>query len=104
MSAMDNLAALREMAGLDKRATVMDRLRSDFRAEFDHLRRIGELSREEWQRQFSEAGEAIKSHQADDEWIAAAAAHFRQMVERIERQEARSRAIAAEVRATKEAA
>ena len=80
---------------------VITHFRTDFRAMFAHWRRVGELSEGEAMQQYREAAQAVQSNMHDDDWMQAAAAHFRQLCIETEREDERRVRIANEVRAEK---
>ncbi len=84
--------------------TDIAQFRADFKAMFAHWRRIGELSEGEAMQQYREAAQAVQEHMHDDNWMQAAAAHFRQLCIDTETDAERSRRIKAEVQAEKQAA
>ena len=81
--------------------TEITQFRADFRAMFAHWRRVGELSEGEAMQQYREAAQAVQEHMHDDDWMQAAAAHFRQLCIDTERDKERSMRIASEVREAK---
>jgi replicative superfamily II helicase len=101
MSAIDQLRA---MANVEGRASAIQQFRSDFKRMFDVWRARGELSEDEAMQQYNEAAQAVRDHMHDQEWIAAASAHFRQLCIDTERDDERRIRIAAEVGAAKWAA
>lgn len=80
---------------------VITQFRTDFRAMFAHWRRVGELSEGEAMQQYREAAQAVQEHMHDENWLHAAAAHFRQICIETEREDERRERIANEVRAEK---
>ena len=80
---------------------VITQFRADFRAMFAHWRRVGELSEGEAMQQYREAAQAVQEHMHDENWMAAAAAHFRQLCIDTETDKERSVRIASEVREAK---
>ena len=54
--------------------------------------------------QYREAAQAVQEHMHDDDWLQAAAAHFRQLCIDTEREDERSKRIKAEVQAAKQTA
>ena len=83
---------------------VIAQFRTDFRAMFAHWRKTGELSEGEAMQQYREAAQAVQEHMHDDNWMQAAAAHFRQLCIETETDAERSKRIKAEVQAAKQAA
>ena len=81
--------------------TDLTQFRADFRAMFAHWRRVGELSEGEAMQQYREAAQAVQEHMHDDNWMQAAAAHFRQLCIDTERDDERRVRIASEVREAK---
>ena len=77
---------------------VITQFRADFKAVFAHWRNTGELSAAEAKQQFTEAAQAVQENMHDEDWIEAAAAHFRQICIDIENDRERSARIAAEER------
>ena len=84
--------------------TDIGQLRADFKAVFANYRKTGELSEGEAMRQYREAAQAVQEHMHDDNWMQAAAAHFRQLCIDTETDAERNRRIKAEVQAAKQAA
>ena len=84
--------------------TDITQLRADFKAVFANYRKTGELSEGEAMQQYREAAQAVQEHMHDDDWMRAAAAHFRQLCIDTETDAERSRRIKAEVQAAKQAA
>ena len=80
---------------------VIAQFRTDFRAMFAHWRQVGELSEGEAMQQYREAAQAVQEHMHDENWLQAAAAHFRQLCIDTEREDERRVRIANEVRAEK---
>ena len=81
--------------------TDIGQLRADFRAMFAHWRKAGELSEGEAMQQYREAAQAVQEHMHDENWLQAAAAHFRQLCIETDTDKERSVRIANEVRAEK---
>ena len=81
--------------------TDIAQLRADFKAVFANYRKTGELSEDEAMQQYREAAQAVQEHMQDDDWVQAAAAHFRQLCIDTEREDERRVRIANEVRAEK---
>ena len=81
--------------------TDIAQLRADFKAVFANYRKTGELSEDEAMQQYREAAQAVQEHMHDDNWMTAAAAHFRQLCIDTETDKERSVRIANEVRAEK---
>ena len=81
--------------------TDITQLRADFKAVFAHYRKTGELSEGEAMQQYQAAARAVQEHMHDDDWMQAAAAHFRQLCIETEADKERSVRIANEVRAEK---
>ena len=85
--------------------TDITQFRADFRAMFAHYRKTGELSEGEAMQQYREAAQAVQEHMHDENWMQAAAAHFRQLCIEAEREDEREDErrvrIANEVRAEK---
>lgn len=81
--------------------TDITRLRADFKAVFANYRKTGELSEDEAMQQYREAAQAVQEHMHDEDWMNAAAAHFRQLCIETERDEERRVRIGNEVRAEK---
>jgi len=79
--------------------TDIAQFRADFKAMFARWRAAGELSEQEAMQQYSEAAQAVQEHMHDQGWMAAAAAHFRQLCIETETDKERSVRIASEVRA-----
>lgn len=79
----------------------LTQFRADFRAMFSHWRSVGELSEGEAMQQYQAAARAVQEHMHDENWMAAAAAHFRQLCIDTERDDERRVRIANEVRAEK---
>lgn len=82
--------------------TDLEQFRADFKRMFAHWHAIGDLSEIEAMSEYRTASVAVQDHMHDPDWMAGAAAHFRQMVEQTEAQAQRSMRIASEVRAMKE--
>ena len=81
--------------------TDIAQLRIDFKAVFANYRKTGELSEGEAMQQYREAAQAVQEHMHDENWMQAAAAHFRQLCIDTERDDERRVRIANEVRAEK---
>ena len=81
--------------------TDIAQLRADFKAVFANYRKTGELSEDEAMQQYREAAQAVQEHMHDENWMQAAAAHFRQLCIDTERDDERRVRIANEVRAEK---
>lgn len=81
--------------------TDITQLRADFKAVFANYRKTGELSEDEAMQQYREAAQAVQEHMHDENWLQAAAAHFRQLCIDTEREDERRVRIANEVRAEK---
>lgn len=84
--------------------TDIAQLRADFKAVFANYRKTGELSEGEAMQQYQGAARAVQEHMHDDNWMQAAAAHFRQLCIETEREDERSKWIKAEVQAAKQTA
>ena len=84
--------------------TDIGQLRTDFRAMFAHWRKTGELSEGEAMQQYQGAARAVQEHMHDENWMQAAAAHFRQLCIDTETDAERSKRIKAEEQAAKQAA
>ena len=78
-------------------ATDITQFRTDFKAAFAHWRRLGQISEGEAMQQYQEAARAVQHNMHDDDWMAAAAAHFRQLVIDAERDNERRVRIVAEM-------
>ena len=81
--------------------TDIGQLHADFKAVFANYRKTGELSEGEAMQQYREAAQAVQEHMHDENWLQAAAAHFRQLCIDTERDDERRVRIANEVRAEK---
>lgn len=81
--------------------TDIGQLHADFKAVFANYRKTGELSEGEAMQQYREAAQAVQEHMHDENWLQAAAAHFRQLCIETETAKERSARIASEVRAEK---
>ena len=81
--------------------TDIAQLRADFKAVFARWRATGEISEGEAMQQYQGAARAVQEHMHDDNWMQAAAAHFRQLCIETEADKERSVRIANEVRAEK---
>ena len=81
--------------------TDIAQFRIDFKAAFAHWRKTGELSEGEAMQQYQGAARAVQEHMHDENWLQAAAAHFRQLCIETETDKERSVRIANEVRAEK---
>ena len=81
--------------------TDIAQLRADFKAVFANYRKTGELSEDEAMQQYREAAQTVQEHMHDENWMQAAAAHFRQLCIDTEREDERRVRIANEVRAEK---
>ena len=81
--------------------TDIAQFRADFKAVFANYRKTGELSEDEAMQQYREAAQAVQEHMHDENWLQAAAAHFRQLCIDTERDDERRTRIANEVRAEK---
>ena len=81
--------------------TDLTQLRADFKAVFANYRKTGELSEGEAMQQYREAAQAVQEHMHDENWLQAAAAHFRQLCSDTEIAKERSMRIASEVREAK---
>ena len=80
---------------------AITQFRADFKAMFAHWRKVGELSEGEAMQQYREAAQAVQEHMHDENWMQAAAAHFRQLCIDTETDKERSVRIASEVREAK---
>lgn len=80
------------------------KFRADFKAAFARWRATGEISEGEAMQQYQGAARAVQEHMHDDNWMQAAAAHFRQLCIDAEREDERSKRIKAEVQAAKQTA
>lgn len=89
------------MSAVDKKADAITQFRADFKAMFARWRDAGELSEQEAMQQYREAAQAVQEHMHDENWMQAAAAHFRQLCIETETDKERSVRIANEVRAEK---
>ena len=83
--------------------TDIAQLRADFKAVFARWRATGEISEGEAMQQYQGAARAVQEHMHDENWMQAAAAHFRQLCIEAETDKERSVRIANEVRAEKRA-
>ena len=81
--------------------TDIAQFRIDFKAAFARWRATGEISEGEAMQQYQGAARAVQEHMHDDNWMQAAAAHFRQLCIDTEREDERRVRIANEVRAEK---
>ena len=81
--------------------TDIAQLRADFKAAFARWRATGEISEGEAMQQYQGAARAVQEHMHDENWLQAAAAHFRQLCIDTEREDERRVRIANEVRAEK---
>ena len=81
--------------------TDIAQLRADFKAVFARWRATGEISEGEAMQQYQGAARAVQEHMHDDNWMQAAAAHFRQLCIETEADKERSVRIASEVREAK---
>lgn len=81
--------------------TDITQFRADFKAAFARWRATGEISEGEAMQQYQGAARAVQEHMHDDNWMQAAAAHFRQLCIETEREDERRERIANEVRAEK---
>ena len=81
--------------------TDIAQFRADFKAAFARWRATGEISEGEAMQQYREAAQAVQEHMHDENWLQAAAAHFRQLCIEAERGDERRVRIANEVRAEK---
>ena len=81
--------------------TDIAQFRADFKAAFARWRATGEISEGEAMQQYQGAARAVQEHMHDDNWMQAAAAHFRQICIDTEREDERRTRIANEVRAEK---
>ncbi len=81
--------------------TDIGQLHADFKAVFANYRKTGELSEGEAMQQYQGAARAVQEHMHDENWLQAAAAHFRQLCIETETAKERSARIASEVRAEK---
>ena len=81
--------------------TDIGQLHADFKAVFANYRKTGELSEGEAMQQYREAAQAVQEHMHDENWLQAAAAHFRQLCIDTERDDERRVRIANEVREAK---
>lgn len=84
--------------------TDIAQFRADFRAMFARWRATGEISEGEAMQQYQGAARAVQEHMHDENWMKAAAAHFRQLCIETETDAERSKRIKAEVQAAKQAA
>lgn len=85
-------------------ATDITQFRADFKAAFSHWRRLGQLSEGEVMQQYQEAAKAVQQNMHDDEWMACAAAHFRQLCIQFAADQARTARIADEIAKSRRAA
>lgn len=81
--------------------TDIAQFRIDFKSVFARWRVTGEISEGEAMQQYQGAARAVQEHMHDDNWMQAAAAHFRQLCIDTEREDERRVRIANEVRAEK---
>ena len=81
--------------------TDIAQFRADFKAAFARWRATGEISEGEAMQQYQGAARAVQEHMHDENWMQAAAAHFRQLCIETEREDERRVRIANEVRAEK---
>jgi hypothetical protein len=81
--------------------TDIAQFRADFKAAFARWRATGEISEGEAMQQYQGAARAVQEHMHDENWMQAAAAHFRQLCIDTEREDERRVRIANEVRAEK---
>lgn len=81
--------------------TDLTQFRADFKAAFARWRATGEISEGEAMQQYQGAARAVQEHMHDENWMQAAAAHFRQLCIETEREDKRRVRIANEVRAEK---
>lgn len=81
--------------------TDIAQFRTDFKAMFARWRKAGEISEGEAMQQYREAAQAVQEHMHDDDWVQAAAAHFRQLCIDTETDDERRARIASEVREAK---
>ena len=81
--------------------TDIAQFRADFKAMFARWRATGEISEGEAMQQYQGAARAVQEHMHDENWMQAAAAHFRQLCIETEREDERRVRIANEVRAEK---
>ncbi len=81
--------------------TDIAQFRADFKATFARWRATGEISEDESMQQYQGAARAVQEHMHDENWLQAAAAHFRQLCIETETDKERSVRIANEVRAEK---
>lgn len=81
--------------------TDIAQFRADFKAMFAYWRKAGELSEQEAKEQYREAARAVQEHMHDEDWIKAAAEHFRQLCIDTETDDERRVRIGNEMRAEK---
>lgn len=81
--------------------TDIAQFRADFKAAFARWRATGEISEGEAMQQYQGAARAVQEHMHDENWMQAAAAHFRQLCIDTEREDERRVRISNEVRAEK---
>lgn len=81
--------------------TDIAQFRADFKAAVARWRATGEISEGEAMQQYQGAARAVQEHMHDENWLQAAAAHFRQLCIETEREDERRVRIANEVRAEK---
>lgn len=81
--------------------TDIAQFRADLKAVFANYRKTGELSEGEAMQQYREAAQAVQEHMHDEDWLQAAAAHFRQLCIDTETDDERRARIASEVREAK---
>lgn len=81
--------------------TDIAQFRADFKAAFARWRATGEISEGEAMQQYQAAARAVQERMHDENWMKAAAAHFRQLCIETETDKERSVRIANEVRAEK---
>lgn len=84
--------------------TDIVQFRADFKAAFARWRATGEISEGEAMQQYQGAARAVQEHMHDENWMQAAAAHFRQICIDTEREDERSKRIKAELQAAKQTA
>lgn len=82
----------------DEPITPLEQFRRDFKFVLKRMHDLGQMSQVELEEEYRIESDAIRRHSHDEAWMRAAAAHFREMAERFERDIARSERIKSERR------
>lgn len=86
--------AARKGSGFD-----VQQFREDWKVVLQTWRDHGEMSQDEYEKEYSAQAQVIRDHLHNTEWMVSASRHFHDIAERMRMDKARSERIAAEVRA-----